>query len=310
MALRLRKVLRIILIGFLSLIGIIIVLTASLYIFMRIDMNQTNGELISSGEKRTYLLYVPPGYDPAKPTPLVINIHGLVQWPRNQMLVSRWNEVADQYNFIVVYPKGRGFPLHWTNSGDQPGTDQDMQFISDLIDKLSSEYNIDPQRIYASGLSNGAGESFALSCFLSDKIAAWGGVAGAYTLPWTDCKPSRPVPAIIFHGTADPVVPFTGGTKNHFGVDFPDISTWVSQLAALNGCNPVPIVMFSEGAVRGFQCTGCSQEAEVDYYIIIGGGHSWPGGGYLPPILVGPTNRDISATRIMWEFFQQHPLEK
>lgn len=305
-----RKVIRIALISIASLIGFLVVVLVIGYIFLQIEMNRTNGALISSGEKRTYLLYVPAGYDPAKPTPLVINIHGLVQWPRNQMLVSGWNKVADQYNFIVVYPKGRGFPLHWTNNGTQPGTDQDIQFISDLIDKLSTEYNIDPQRVYASGLSNGAGESFTLSCFLSDKIAAWGGVAGAYVLPWSQCNPSRPVPAIIFHGTADPVVSFTGGTENHFGAVFPDISTWVSQLAARNGCDAVPVPLPADGAVRGFRSINCSQGAEVDYYIIVGGGHSWPGGGYLPPILVGSTNHDINATQVMWEFFQQHPLVK
>lgn len=294
---------------FLSIIGAFLLLVLTLYILLRIEMNRTNGELISSGEKRTYLLYVPPGYDPSKPAPLMINIHGFAQWPRNQMLVSGWNDLADEYNFIVVYPEGRGFPLRWTNNGSEPGTSQDVQFISDLIDKLSSEYSIDPQRIYVSGLSNGAGESFALSCYLSDRIAAFGGVAGAYVLPWQDCKPSRPVPAIIFHGTADPIVPFTGGSESHTGT-LPDISTWVSQLAGRNGCDAIPVPLPAGGEVRGFQSTGCSQGAEVDYYIIVGGGHSWPGGGYLPAFIVGHTTKDINASRVMWEFFQQHPLKK
>lgn len=310
MSKKLRKAIRIMLISFGSLIGFIVVVLAVGYILLQIEMNRTNGTLVSSGEKRTYLLYVPAGYDSSKPTPLVINIHGFMQWPRNQMLVSGWNNIADQYNFIVVYPKGRGFPLRWSNSGSQPGMQQDIQFISDLIDKLSTEYNIDPKRVYASGLSNGAGESFALSCLLSDKIAAWGGVAGAYVLPWSECKPSRPVPAIIFHGTADPVVSFTGGTENHFGAVFPDISTWVSQLAARNGCDAVPVPLPTPDSVRAFKSTACNQGAEVEYYIIIGGGHSWPGGGYLPPVIVGATNHDISATQLMWVFFQQHPLVK
>jgi polyhydroxybutyrate depolymerase len=306
---RKRKALRIVLITFFSIIGFLLVVILAGYILLRIEMNRTNGELISSGEKRTYLLYVPPGYDPAKPVPLVVNIHGFAQWPRNQMQVSGWNEVADQFNFIVVYPKGRGFPLRWTNNG-QAGTDEDIRFFSDLFDKLSAEYNINPQRIYVSGLSNGGGMSFALACRLSDRIAAFGSVAGAYALPWSDCNPSRLVPAIIFHGTADPIVPFTGGAESHAGLILPDITQWVSRLAQKNGCNPAPTELPAQGEVREVKYTVCAQGADVDFYIIDGGGHSWPGGGYLPAWIVGHTTQDINATRVMWDFFQQHPLGK
>ncbi|MFU8773882.1 MAG: hypothetical protein ACNA8H_15865, partial [Anaerolineales bacterium] len=82
--------------------------------------NQTNGSLVSSGEKRTYLLYVPNSYDPAVPTALVISLHGFVQWPAHLMQMSGWNDLADLYGFIVVYPSGSGFPLRWraTSSPD------------------------------------------------------------------------------------------------------------------------------------------------------------------------------------------------
>ena len=174
-------------------------------------VNPTNGRLVSAGEERRYLLYVPDSYDPSVPTPLVITLHGFVQWPANQAAVSRWNKLADEYGFIVVYPAGTGFPMRWRTWGAADPT-QDITFISDLIDKLSAEYNIDPARVYANGLSNGGGMTFVLSCKLSERIAAIGTVAGAYSLPWDECNPSRPVPAIIFHGTADPIVPYQGGS--------------------------------------------------------------------------------------------------
>ena len=114
-------------------------------------------------------------------------------------------------DFLVVYPEGTGFPRRW-RAGGWPGDPMaDVVFISDLIDTLSAEYNIDPARIYANGLSNGGGMSFLLGCALSDRIAAIGGVAGAYALPLEDCLPSRPVPMIIFHGTVDAIVPYLGG---------------------------------------------------------------------------------------------------
>jgi polyhydroxybutyrate depolymerase len=268
-------------------------------------INPTNGSLVSSGETRRYLLYVPESYDPSVPTPLVITLHGFMQWPANQAAVSRWNRLADQYGFIVVYPAGTRFPLRW-RTWDDSGTAQDVAFISDLIDKLSSEYNLDPARIYANGLSNGGGMTFVLSCQLSERIAAFGSVAGAYNYPWTACNPSRPVPAIIFHGDADPIVPYQGGSSGSSGFSLPAIPAWVAELARRDGCDASPQDLPPSGDVSGLRYTNCA--ADVLFYTIHGGGHSWPGGGYLPKIIVGNTTHAIDASSLMWDFFQQHPL--
>jgi polyhydroxybutyrate depolymerase len=262
-----------------------------------------NGRIVSGGEIRRYLLHVPPGYDPALPTPLVLSIHGFAEWPTHQAKISHWNQLADEENFIVVYPAGTGFPKRWRSNG---GDDTDAQFIADLIEQLQAEYNIDPNRIYANGLSNGGGMSFLLSCQLSDRIAAFGGVAGAYLLPWEACQPVRPVPAILFHGNADPVVPFEGGPSRSFDIPFPVINDWVGILAERSGCEAVPDALPQQGEVSGVRYSGCT--ADVVYYTIAGGGHTWPGGGDMPRWLVGHTTRDIDATRLMWDFFVQHPL--
>jgi polyhydroxybutyrate depolymerase len=292
----------------LILLGLLLALLLLAFGLFRI-INPTNGSLVSGGEERRYLLYVPESYDPTVPTPLVITLHGFAQWPANQAGVSRWNELADEYGFIVVYPAGTGFPMRWRTSGASgSATDpmQDVAFISDLIDKLSAEYNIDPARVYANGLSNGGGMSFVLSCKLSERIAAFGSVAGAYSFPWGDCNPSRPVPAIIFHGTADPIVPYQGGLAGRSGYTFPSIPDWVITLAQRNGCNAAPQDLEATGDVSGVQYTDCA--GDVIFYTIAGGGHSWPGGGYLPKFIVGETTHDIDATRTMWDFFQGHPL--
>ena len=288
----------------LILLGLLLTLLL-LVIGIFLILNRTNGRLVSAGEERRYLLYVPESYDPSVPTPLVITLHGLIQWPANQAAVSRWNNLADQYGFIVVYPAGMGFPMHW-RTWDTPGATKDATFISDLIDKLSTEYNIDPTRIYANGLSNGGGMSFVLSCKLSERIAAFGSVAGAYTLPWEQCNPSRPLPAILFHGTADPIVPYQDGHFGPTGLLFPAIPDWMGELARRNGCDAIPQVLPASGDVSGVEYANC--DGEVVFYTIAGGGHSWPGGGYLPRFIVGETTKDIDATRTMWEFFQQHQL--
>jgi polyhydroxybutyrate depolymerase len=293
----------------LALAGTLSFSIAGLAAYLYIQIHRTNGEILSSGQKRTYLLFVPKGYRPDRPTPLVISIHGFAEWPAHQMEISRWNRLAEEKNFIVVYPCGTGFPLHWRASG-QPGTSQDVQFISDLIDKLAKDYNIDQTRIFANGLSNGGGMSFALACFLSRRIAAIGSVSGAHLLPWEAFHPERPVPAIIFHGTDDPIVPFGGGRSHRFNYPFPVVTNWVKALVGHYGCSENAVEIPSQGEVCGKRYTSCDQNAEVIFYTIHNGGHSWPGGGYIPKFIVGNTSHDIDATRVMWEFFEKHPLAK
>ena len=137
--------------------------------------NRNNGSIVSSGEKREYLLYVPRSYDRSRPTPLVISMHGAGGWPTQQMNLTEWNRLAETERFIVVYPSGieAGGPRVW-HVGGEPGLTRDVRFISELIDKLETDYNIDPARIYANGFSNGGGMAFVLSCTLSDRIAAVG----------------------------------------------------------------------------------------------------------------------------------------
>jgi polyhydroxybutyrate depolymerase len=266
--------------------------------------DRTNGTLISAGEKRNYLLYVPESYDPARPVPLVITLHGFAQWPAHQMHISRWNELADEHGFIVVYPGGTGFPKRWRTGGSQDAS-ADAQFISDLIDKMQQDYNIDSTRIYANGLSNGGRMSFVLACSFSDRIAAVGIVAGALSESWENCQPDRPVPVMLFHGTDDPIVPYGGGSNRREG-RFPAIPEWTAALARRNGCQENPRVLPSIGAVSGIEYTGCA--ADVIFYTIQGGGHTWPGGNPIPAWIAGQTNMDIDATGTLWEFFTKHPL--
>lgn len=274
--------------------------------------NRTNGSLTSGGENRRYLLYMPDSYDPSTPTPLVLSFHGFAEWPAHQQQISRWNDLADENGFLVVYPMGTSFPLRWRvnrEPGTSTGLEQDVTFISDLIDYLEGEYNLDPARIYANGLSNGGGMSFVTACKLSERIAAIGSVAGAQLLPWDECTPSRPVPAIVFHGNADPIVPFEGGPSRSFEIPFPRVDDWVQTLAERNGCGSEPQDLPAAGDASGIHYTGCEQDADVIYYTIDAGGHTWPGGDPLPEWITGYTTDDIDATRLMWDFFQQHPLE-
>jgi polyhydroxybutyrate depolymerase len=277
------------------------------------EIHRADGTLISGGKKRTYLLHVPKAYQPGHSVPLVICLHGFAEWPAHLMRLSHWNQVADESGFLVVYPSGSGFPLRWHANGpfgNAAQAGQDVRFISDLIDHLRKDYSIDTDRVYANGLSNGGGMSFLLAAELSERIAAFGSVGGAYCLPWKDYRPKRPVPAIVFHGTSDPIVPFHGRLMGRVGVPFPDIPEWVQALAAHNGCQASPVPLPASGAVSGLRYPGGATNAEVILYTIAGGGHTWPGGKKMPAFITGRTSMDVDATRLMWGFFEQHPLRR
>jgi len=183
-----------------------------------------------------------------------------------------------------------------------------VTFIRELIDQLEGGDAIDPQRIYVNGLSNGGGMSALVACELADRIAAMGSVAGAYTFFWDACEAARPMPAIIFNGTGDAIVPYGGGRGAGPGRIFPSVLAWVESLARHNRCAGQPVEIPAAREVSAVRYEGCAGGAEVVFYTIAGGGHSWPGGGWLPKVIVGHTTRDIDATRTMWEFFQRHPF--
>jgi len=273
--------------------------------------NRDNGSFVSSGEKRDYLLYVPRSYDRSKPTPLVISMHGAGLWGAAQRETSLWNDLADSEGIIVVYPSGiggKGVRI-WRA---EPGPDlmKDVQFISELIDTLEASYNIDSTRIYANGLSNGGGMSFVLSCTLSDRIAAVGMVAAAQTLPWSWCTDKRAVPMIAFHGTADPEIPYNGGSSWISPRPFPNVPRWTANWARRNRCGATPIESTAAADVTRRTYANCADDATVVLYTVQGGGHTWPGGTPLPEWFVGRTTRSIDATRLMWAFFRDHPLQR
>ncbi len=298
--------------GVISAVVIVISLPVVLAAFEAISFrsrNRNNGTMISSGEKREYLLYVPRSYDRTKPTPLVISMHGAGGWPTQQMTLSEWNRLADSQGFIVVYPSGlEGVgPRVWRVG---PDFAKDVRFISEMIDKLEAAYNIDPARIYANGFSNGGGMAFVLSCTLPDRIAAVGMVGAAQTLPWSWCKERRAVPMIAFHGTEDRFAFYNGGQSWVAPHPFPAVPIWTANWARRNRCEPRPVESVVAADVTQREYTNCAHDAAVVLYTIHRGGHQWFGGKALPEWFVGPTSRSIDATNQMWAFFRAQPLPR
>lgn len=265
--------------------------------------NRSNGEIVSSGERREYLLHVPRNLDRTKPAALVLSLHGASGWPALQRDLSRWNELADREGFIVVYPAGRDTPgpRIWRMTGER-----DAQYIADLIDKLRGEYNIDPKRIYANGLSNGAGMSFVLSCRMPDRFAAIGMVGSALLLPATWCRSKEPVPMIGIHGLRDRAAPYHGGAS-WVAPRFESFPEFGAGWARRNRCAPeVQDFEIRDGVTRR-EYQQCANDATVVLYTLRDGGHTWPGGAELPEWFMGKTIMDFDASAEMWRFFEAHP---
>lgn len=272
----------------------------------------------TSGGQRCFLLYIPETPEANQPLPLIINLHGFSSNPHGQQFFSNLNSAAGNSSAVVVYPQGTGFPQRWNAdpSFSRGGAD-DVGFIRELIDHLTTQLRIDRQRIFVSGFSNGGAMTLRLACELSDQIAAISTVSAPVSSALLACQPERPVALIAFHGTRDPIVPYAGRGRDEWVLPFfrqghmptPTLTAtelWVEQWAAYNLCSLPPSQQSQGDAIERVHYSDCSQDAEVILYTVVDGGHTWPGGRPIP--FVGMTSRDLSASELMVTFFMEHPL--
>lgn len=279
-----------------------------------------NRKLSVGDVKRSYLVHIPPKYNSKKPTPVVLAFHGGGANADNMVVFSGLNKKADEAGFIVVYPNGTGRldKILTFNGGNCCGYAMsnkmdDVEYTRKILDDLAKSANIDPKRIFATGMSNGGIMSYLLASELSDRIAAIAPVSGPMGTP--TCNPKRPVSVIHFHGTADKNAPFKGGKGvGPSGTDFYSVEHSIGAWVKVNGCEKEPVVTkLPDKAKDGTTITrktfgGGKEGAEVVLVIIEGGGHTWPG---QEPRLktLGKSTKNISANDLMWTFFEKHPMK-
>jgi polyhydroxybutyrate depolymerase len=261
------------------------------------------GAIDVDGRPRSYILHVPPKHTGA--LPLVIVLHGATQGDASAESMSGMSVLGDRENFIAVYPQGTGKLVTW-NAGNCCGYAQgnnvdDVGFLRALIAKLEKGYRIDAKRIYVTGISNGAMMSYRAACEMADVVAAVAPVEGAQNV---DCRPSSPVSVIVFHGTADVLVPYNGGsTPFQIGPHRTDTSVaetiafWVKR----DACAPSPKREESK-QVHVDTYSACKDGTGVALYTIQGGHHMWPG--------LSISGNTLPATELMWKFFAEHPKEQ
>ncbi len=252
-----------------------------------------------NGEQRSFTVEVPSGYLPGVPAPLMLNLHGFGSNAWQQALFSQMNYVADQRDYIVVYPGG--LDMSWNGGaccGDAADTDRDdVGFLSAVVDALAPQLCYDPARVYATGMSNGGFMSHRLACDAADRFAAIAPVAGAIGIE--DCAPSRPVPVYIVHGAVDELVPA-------------DLALTAFEFwAANNGCEGEPTRAELGGGTYCdlFEGERCTDGAAVQLCMLAQLGHCWPGGSAELCEVLGDAYEDtVDANVTMMDFFDQHRL--
>lgn len=263
-----------------------------------------NGSLVFDGINRLYTVHIPTNYEPGSSLPLVINMHGFGSNRQQQQLYANMDPIADENNFFIVYPDG--VSSAWNVGWDFGSTADDVGFINALIDQLIADYNIDNDRVYSTGMSNGGFMSYVLVCELPNRIAAIASVTGGMVPNLLNsCDPGRAIPIMQIHGTEDDVVPY-GGNLIAAPVES-TVNFWVTN----NSCNDNPLITDIEdidpddgSTAQNFRYGECDESSDVEFYRIEGGGHTWPGAF----IQIGSTNQDFDASEEIWRFFDQFSL--
>lgn len=260
--------------------------------------------------ERGFIVHVPKAYRAGRPAPLVLALHGgggsmeVMAKDRLYGLVSQ----SEASGWIVVFPNGYSRPggkLATWNAGICCGAardraSDDVGFLRAVVAEVQQRVAVDPQRIFATGMSNGGMMSYRLACEASDVFRAVAAVAGT---DGTDgCQPGRPVPVFHLHARDDDRVLFNGGSgsASDTHADFVSVPATVDKWARLNACSgPTQTVLQRPGVTCEVR-SGCAGGAEVRLCVTDSGGHSWPGGRKA---LGGRGSTALDATEAIWDFF-------
>ncbi|WP_430906631.1 alpha/beta hydrolase family esterase [Maribacter sp. 2-571] len=285
-----------------------------------------NRAISISGETRTYHLYLPE--NPLN-APVVMLLHG--NKSNNDEILGLtnvtapykiWLNIAEQENIILVVPngsKGSTGDNGWNDCrSDSQGnpTSNDVLFASTLIDFVLTEYQANPDRVFVMGTSNGGQMAFRLAQELPEKLTAFAAIAAAKPLNTKCANGTTPISALIVNGTADPILPYEGGTmlgnrgEVHSAAE--TVQYWINR----NSTETTPITSAIEDTDTTDNCTitkylyhNGTNNTEVAFYEVLGGGHTEPSKaeryGSLFKLAVKEQNGDIEIAHEVWKFFDR-----
>ena len=246
-------------------------------------------------ENRSYIVYVPPGYNGSKPVPLLVDLHPLLTNASFEQSNSGFQAIAAREGFIIAYPEGtqqgangrRLLGTGW-NIGKCCTASNDEAFVRALVDQVKGQACIDEKRVYAAGFSMGGGMSHYLACNAAEVFAAV--APSSFDLlveSEMPCKPARPLSVVIHRGTSDLIVPFGGGASSPPNgspgpIHFEGAEGTFKRWAQINGCTGTPTS--AAGGGIGTTCrtySQCKDNVEVTLCVKQGGGHEQGNAPYL-----------------------------
>ncbi|MFL5643495.1 MAG: alpha/beta hydrolase family esterase [Chloroflexota bacterium] len=278
--------------------------------------SSSNDAAIVVGGDRPVTVAVPPGYDPTRPAPLLILLHGYGSSGGQHDMYFHLGELAAPRGYLYVHPDGTldGGGNHFWNATDaccdfdRKGVD-DAAYLAGLISEIKASFTVDPKRIDVIGHSNGGFMSYALACAHADTVAAVASLAGATFAKPADCAPTSPVAVLEIHGTADDTILYKGGTIDlgsgrSMGA-YPGAETSVATWAKYDGCAKSSAVDERVDVDADVTVDGGAAESTVTRWSGCkpgGAAELWtiPGGGHGPEISAG-------FPAAVLDFFEAHP---
>jgi polyhydroxybutyrate depolymerase len=241
---------------------------------------------------------------------VLFNLHGYGSSALVQMQYGDFREYTNtkENNFILIHPQGA--PLntvitnsssHWNSGGWTIGSSvDDIDFIDTIIGIISQKYNINMNRIYSTGMSNGGFMSYHLACNLGNKIAAIASVTGSMSVQTFDnCNPTHPTSVLQIHGTIDVTVPLEGNSA----LGMKSIDDVIEYWRSINSCGIEPIIIVEDYFDIGYSVEHqkfhkCLNDVQVELYKIEGMSHIWP----------REDNFGVSASKVIWDFINTYDM--
>jgi polyhydroxybutyrate depolymerase len=256
------------------------------------------------GGQRSALVDVPASAVGDEPAPVLLSLHPFLATGAGWEAYSGLAAAALERGYVVITPTGSDPGPRWAVPGGLDTGVDDIAHLSRLLDEVEDQACIDRNREFAAGFSAGAAMSQALSCTLPWRMAAVAASGGAnLTSP---CPASPPTDVLILHGSADPIAP-TSGSEVVFA---PPVGLSIDTVVATNrgraDCDPTPSVEQVRPDVVAERSTGCAEDRRVEYWRLLGAGHTWAGStAPLLEVVAGPTTTSIDANDVVLDFFDQ-----
>lgn len=260
------------------------------------ESNSGAETIVHDNQDREYMLYVPPSYNSSSPTPLLMNFHGFGGQASDYMNYADMRSIANVENFILVYPQGTCLEgsSHWNTSlpgGDNKSSADDFGFVEAMINDLSNTYNVDSERIYACGYSNGGMFAYGLANFRSDLVAAVGSVSG--TMLDFNGPTTHPMPVIHLHGTSDDIIPYNGSS------DWSSAQEVIDYWVGFNNTVTAPVVNTDSNGgitIEHYLYDQGDSSVSVEHYKYLGGEHVW----------FNTTYQGQNAAQLIWDFVSKY----